>query len=347
MRPIYLLLILLLASCAGRKPAAVPAGELYTPRYAQGFRIDSIAGGGLCLCVSDPWQGAEGVERSVVVPRPLSRIVAMSSTHVAMLAAIGAGDCLAAVSGARFLTNPEARKLPDIGYGGNTDYEKLLGLRPDMVLLYGVDGASPMEKKLAELHIPCIYIGDYLEQSPLGKAEWMVALGMLTGKGPEAKAAFAKIAGRYEALRKAVAARGKRPKVMLNTPAGGAWLMPPKDSYMTRLIADAGGFYLGQANTSGSSRPIDMEEARVLAAQADYWLNADGPTLGDLRKKLPQFQGTGCLDRGDIFANNRRATPAGGNDFYESAIVHPDDVLADLIAIFNGGEPQNYYRRLR
>ena len=57
-----------------------------------------------------------------------------------------------------------------------------MSLDPDIVLLYGVNGASPVESKLRELDIPFIYIGDYLESSPLGKAEWMVALAEIVGR---------------------------------------------------------------------------------------------------------------------------------------------------------------------
>ena len=63
-----------------------------------------------------------------------------------------------------------------MGYDGNMNYERLLSLSPDIVLLFGVSGASAMEPKLRELGIPYAYMGEYLEQSPLGKAEWLVAV---------------------------------------------------------------------------------------------------------------------------------------------------------------------------
>ncbi len=65
--------------------------------------------------------------------------------------------------------------IGDVGYEGNINYELLLSLDPDLVLLNGVNGASSMESKLKELGIPFMYVGDYLEESPLGKAEWMVS----------------------------------------------------------------------------------------------------------------------------------------------------------------------------
>ena len=89
---------------------------------------------------------------------------------------------------------------------GYINYEVcLLSLDPDLVLLYGVNGASSMEGKLKELDIPFMYVGDYLEESPLGKAEWLVALSEVIGKRAEGEKVFAEIPVRYNVLKKKVA----------------------------------------------------------------------------------------------------------------------------------------------
>ena len=115
----------------------------------------------------------------------------MSSTHIAMLDAIGETGRVVGVSGIDYISNPDiqARRdsVGDVGYEGNINYELLLSLDPDLVLLYGVNGASSMEGKLKELDIPFMYVGDYLEESPLGKAEWLVALSEVIGNGRRAK----------------------------------------------------------------------------------------------------------------------------------------------------------------
>ena len=101
-----------------------------------------------------------------------------------MLDALGQADRVVGVSGRNYISNkyvtthPEA--VADIGFDGNIDYELLLAQRPDLVLLFGVSGASGMESKLLEMGIPFCYIGEYLEESPLGKAEWLVAIAEIT-----------------------------------------------------------------------------------------------------------------------------------------------------------------------
>ena len=123
------------------------------------------------------------------------------------------------VSGLDFITNPtvQARRdsVGDVGYEGNVNYELLLSLDPDIVLLYGVSSASSMEGKLRELGIPYMYVGDYLEESPLGKAEWLVALSELAGMRQKGEEVFAGIPERYNALKKKIKAMEKAPaKVM-------------------------------------------------------------------------------------------------------------------------------------
>lgn len=116
---------------------------------------------------------------------------------------------------------------------------------------FGVNGASAMESKLKELGIPFMYVGDYLEESPLGKAEWLVALSEVVGKRAKGEKVFADIPIRYNALKQKVSgAVLDAPSVMLNTPYGDSWFMPSTENYAVRLITDAGGDYIYKKNTA-------------------------------------------------------------------------------------------------
>lgn len=363
MKKIYLLLLLSLIILSECGPRSANSGTdltetVYSPEYASGFEIKGADGKeSVMLDISNPWQGADSVSSRLFIARggesapsgfdgqvlegEARRIVAMSSTHVAMLAALDASDRIAGVSGIDYITDPEIQRrrgeIADVGYEGNIDFEALVGADPDLVLLYGVSGASSMEGKLRELGIPYVYIGDYLEESPLGKAEWIVALAEITGLRKMGKETFADIAGRYEALKKRVADTIiDSPAVMLNVPYGDSWFMPSAESYMARLISDAGGDYIYKKNTGNTSTPIDLEEAWMLASQADMWLNLDHmSSLEELAGKCPRFTNIRCFRNGDVFNNTRRANKAGGNDFYESGIVNPDIMLRDLVKIFH------------
>lgn len=219
------------------KPAAVP------PRPAAAPHSPTL------LTIRNPWQGARGVEQQVLILRgdatapagfegtvvraPLRRVVCLSSSFVAMFDALGEIARVKGVSGIDYLSNAYVAEhracgeVRDVGPDTNLDYELLAAMRPDAVLLYGVTGANSVaEAKLAELGIPYIYIGDYTETSPLGKAEWLVAVAELCDRRAEGEALFGRIEARYEARRAQVAAYVEerapdiacRPRVLLNTP---------------------------------------------------------------------------------------------------------------------------------
>ena len=352
------ILLLALVGCAGGGAASDPFTEVrYRPNYASGFTIVAEPDHqSTLLRTHTPWQGADkqcsellirrGGEpipssyKGQVIEGDAQRVVCLSSSYVALFDAIGEVDAVVGVSGLPFITNPAIRakgdRVADIGYDSNLNYELLLSVAPDLVLLYGVSNASEMEHKLRELKIPYLYMGEYLEQSPLGKAEWMVFAAELLGRRAVGEERFASLPERYEALRALAATAQQRPKVMLNTPYRESWYMPSVDNYIVRLIGDAGGDYIYPQNEGTTSVVIDLEEAYLLCAEADCWLNF-GPldTRADLQRQFPRFAHVDCVRRGAIYNNNRRATAAGGNDFWESGVVHPDLVLRDLIRILH------------
>lgn len=286
------------------------------------------------------------------------RIVAMSSTHVAMLVAMGMADRVVGASGSAWLTSPEilssAQAVVDVGYEGAIDYEALAAVRPDLVTLSAVNGPSTMEGKLDELGIPYVYIGDYTEQSPLGKAEWVVAMGEIAGDPARGREAFGDLPERYARWRDlasgAIGASGRVP-VMVNAPYGDSWMVPPDDSYMVRLIADAGGEVMAP-NPTRAARAIDMEEAWTLTRGAAIWLNPGTATsLDEVRRMAPKVSSAPVVREGRVWNNTRMMSSSGGNPFFERGVMEPDVVLADLIGIFHpeltqGREPV-YYMRLK
>ena len=365
---------IVVAAC-GRKSVSLEDFDkpVYMLEYASGFDIQGAdSKQSVLLTVTNPWQGADGIAVQLFIARDgetapegfdgqvlegdADRIVAMSSTHIAMLDAIGEVDRVVGVSGIDYISNPDiqARRdsVGDVGYEGNINYELLLSLDPDLVLLYGVNGASSMEGKLKELDIPFMYVGDYLEESPLGKAEWMVAVAETVGRRVQAERVFDSIPERYHALKDKVAREVlDAPSVMLNTPYGDSWFMPSAGSYAVRLIEDAGGDYIYKKNTGNASTPVDMEEAYLLASAADLWLNVGmASTLGEVKAACPKFADTRCFRNGYVYNNNARTNAAGGNDYFESGVVHPELVLRDLIKIFHPElveEDFVYYKRLK
>lgn len=376
---ILALTVLLAAGCGGSATRSAEdfTVEAYTPEYASGFDIRGTEKDAATLItVRNPWQGAGDVEQHLLVLRdgakapagfdaqvvkaPVRHVVCMSSSHVAMFDAIGEVRRVSGVSGIDYISNPYVNEhrycgeVRDVGYDTNLDFELLAAMRPDLILLYGVTGENTVVTgKLRELGIPYIYIGDYMEESPLGKAEWLMVAAELCDARDKGVETFRGIAGRYNALRATVAGtpRSTRPKVMLNTPYRDTWFMPSSRNFMVRLIEDAGGEYIYTENDSDSSVAVDLEEAYLLAMSADAWINVGAcNTLAELTARNPRFAGVPAVRNRRVFNNNRRQTPAGGSDFWESGVVRPDLVLRDLCAVFDPEAADTtelyYYKRL-
>lgn len=345
------------ASCGGSADKAAHNDSdtlrpLYEARYARRFALLTDDRGPV-LRVMNPWQGADSVvydyrlvadTSSVALQAgeirwPVRSAVCMSSTHVAFLDAVGHVDAVKGVSGLDFISNPavHAAGVRDVGYDNNLNYETIVALRPDVVFIYGLTGENGAVAKLEQLGVPVVYIADYLENDPLGRAEWIVPFGLLTGDMDAAVSGFMHTENEYKTVGELVAASvdaGNRPKVMLNAPFKDVWYLPGDRIYIVRLLDDAGADYLGKGEDSDVSRPVSAEKALLLMAEADFWLNPGmARDMAQLKADNRRFATLSVVRRGKVYNNNARLTPMGGSDFWESGAVRPDVVLADMVGI--------------
>lgn len=360
----------LVSGCSGSAEHSLSdfTTSVYTPSYASGFDIRGTEkDASTLITVRNPWQGGNQVEQHLILLRgkaqapengelqavkaPVRRVVCMSSSHIALFDATGQVDRVVGVSGLDYIANPRIRQraqqgeVRDVGYDTNLNFELLAALQPDLVLLYGISGENTtITGKLRELGIPYLYIGDYVEESPLGKAEWLVAAAELCDRREAGADTLRRIASRYNAIKTRLDPADARPKVMLNTPYRDTWFMPSTRSYMVRLIEDAGGSYVYTKNHSNASVAVDLEEAYLLAHEADFWINVGAcNSLGELTAQNPKFADVPAVVDRCVWNNNRRQTPGGGSDFWESGVVRPDVILRDLRTILCGGSDSTYY----
>lgn len=386
MRKTLLLFLFVLASalagCGGRggnrgsaDTTDILAGldTIYAPQYAAGFTIFSH-GNSSILSVRNPWQGANGVQINmfishngelppagfdgITIAAPLRKVVCMSSSYIAFIDMLGELDAICGVSGARYISNTDIAhryaigEVRDVGHDTHMNYEVLAALDPDVVFVYGVAGENKqVTRKMDEMGIPHFYIGEYVEQSPLGKAEWLVAFGEMFGRRGQATERFGRIADEYNRVHKLVvdyynfaeklaSSHGRkntivRPGVMLNAPYRDSWFVPGDRSYMVQLIGDAGGRYVCAGEDSDQSRPISGESAYIYAASADVWINpGQVASMQELKGLNPRFADIPSVRNRRVYNNNRRTTPGGGSDFWETGAVRPDIVLKDMVKVF-------------
>lgn len=356
-RYLLVITITLMLSCgSAQKHTAGDSG--YENAYAGGFSIERVGEHSSLLTVFNPWQGAKDVTMQLFVSRegelppvgfggtvvsaPLKSVVCMSSSYVAFIDALDETSTIKGVSGAQYIFNEKILSgvsrglIRDVGSDSALDYEAITVMRPDLVLVYGVSGESAaMSDKMRELGVQVAYIGEYLESHPLGKAEWIVFFGELFDRRDLAETIFNGIAERYEEAAELVKDAPSRPKALINSPYRDTWYMPSNDSYMVKLITDAGGA-TAYDNPSPQTVPVAAESAYVAAQEAAFWLNPGTATsVWQLIAENPRFKDTPPVRSGNIYNNNCRSTPGGGSDFWESGVLHQDIILRDLIRILH------------
>lgn len=370
-------LIFSLFSCNSTqiKPAEpTSSGTNLAINYAKGFTITNYTRYRK-IRVNNPWQKSEGVnfeyylvERGKEIPgeikgkqvigTPVKRVIFLSTSHIGFLNPLGETGSLVALSGSAFVSDPEVRKgielkkIADVGYDQGINYELILSLKPDLIMAYGVGGeVTGFINKLRDLGLNVILNGEYLEDSPLAKAEWIKFVGAFYNKEKEASDYFAFITTNYEAIRQKVGGSKHRPVVLTGLPYKDAWWMSGGKSNVATLIQDAGGEFLWQDNTSREAFVVSLEEVVIRSARADYWINCGTVnTINELVATDSRFLSFPQVRKKAIFNNNLMVSPGGGNDYWERGVVRPDLILADLVKIFHpeldSGKVFNFYKRI-
>ncbi len=366
--------VLLISACGNVENKEVTSG--FRDERENGFQIEELdkKTGLKKLIVSEPWEKAKEISFEYylinrnhevrdslkgrrIIKTPVERVVCLSTTHLAYLDALGENNAVVGISGSRYVSNPDIRKrmeqgrVPDVGYGQNLNYELIVDLKPDLVLLYGIGSeVMNLSHKLEELGIPSVMVAEYLEESPLGKAGWIRFMGTFFEKEEEADEYFTHVVEEYNRLKGLAAERIHKPKILVGSPYKDSWWVPGGNSYLANMIADAGGEYIGRNNPSHESYVISFENALDWGGRADIWIN-----MGNLSSKKEilaadqRFGSFKVFREGKLYNNINRLSIYGGNDFWESGTVNPHLILRDLIKIFHPGlieEELVYYKEI-
>jgi iron complex transport system substrate-binding protein len=311
--------------------------------------------------IIDPWQGANGVNQIyylvkkgsrlpewmdslAVIFVPVKKLICMSTTHVAMISALGEEKSLAGVSGINFIYSPAIQRnaekglVADVGYEASLNKELILKIAPDLIMIYGIGSeSSGYLGKIKELGIKVIINADYLETDPLGRAEWIKLFGALYSKDMLADSLFNIEVDEYTNLKSFIAKRTTvKPKVLLGLPFKDTWYISPGNSFISNLISDAGGDYLWRDTRSSVSMPYGIENVYIQGSKADYWLNIGSiNTRNEITNIDPRLNDLACFKNDNLFNNNKRITAKGGNDFWESGALYPHLLLKDIATILH------------
>lgn len=366
----FVLVSLLLLSCGGRTAHFIGSGDSLKFKYAT---LPSVVeyDGYTVVTLNNPWKAGKELHTYVLVPRdvevpfhlpkgtvirtPLERVVVFTTVHSSLMMALGCIDKIAGVADLKYIKIPwvqqqaKAGKIADCGDGMNPLIEKIIDLHPDAILI------SPFENsggygKLEEIDIPLFECAEYMEISPLARAEWMRIYGLLFGCQEKADKLFAEVDKNYNNLKKQAQDAGVGRTVLFDKIIGNSvWYVPGGRSTMGQMIQDAGGQYLWADDNHSGSLPLPFESVLVKALDADVWmLRYDSDKPMKLQQLLAEQEGYSQFEAyqtGEVYGCNVRTSL-----FYEEAPFRPDRLLSDFIQIMHPGikpaTPLKYYQKL-
>ncbi len=375
---IFLYLIICQVNCTpGKKrPAENPiSGKSIAVKYAKGFTITDHQDYRK-ITVNNPWQQSSGISFDYylvddgkeippeivgkeIIRTPVKSVICLSTSHVGFLSALHEINSLKALSGSGFVSDQEvqkavlSKKIVEIGYDQGINYELILSLKPDLIMAYGVGGeVTGFLNKLRDLGLNVILNGEYLEDSPLAKAEWIKFVGAFYNKEKESADYFSLIEKNYNEISQKVISVKYHPTVLTGLPYKDAWWMAGGHSSVAALIKDAGGEFLWRDNTSREAFVVSLEEVVVRSAKADFWINCGtANNIEEIIATDSRFSSFPQVKKKAIFNNNLQMSPGGGNDYWEMGVVRPDLILADLVKIFHpecdSGKVFNFYKRIQ
>ncbi len=354
-------LVVLMTSCSSRNSAAGHEGNDATamdsisrisPKYAKGFQVKYLDDMVL-LDINDPEnREAERFHFALTdkdfsgdVPEGYSRLnipvetaICMTSLQLSNFLKLDIPEKVVGITSTRHLHNEKMNrqlkegKTHKIGIEGNFDNEVIMALNPDVIFI------SPFKRggydAIRNVDIPMIPHLGYKELTPLGQAEWIKVIGLLTGNTEKANKEFSAMEKRYNDLKAMVDTVSYRPTVFSGEMRGGNWYAVGGKSFLAQLFHDAGGDYFLKDNEESGGVTLDYETVYTNAANADYWriVNSfDGDfDYNVLKEQDNRYTDFDAWKKHGVIYCNMKEVP-----FYEKMPIEPEVILADFIHVFH------------
>ena len=375
MKQLFLIVLTaLFVSCGGRRTmASQEAGDTVAFKYATLLTVvhhqDYTE-----VTLKNPWKEGMTLHRYLLVPAdgelpeelpegtlvrtPLSRSVIFTTVHCAMLMSFGKENCISGVADLKYIKIPwiqeqvKTGRIMDVGEGMSPMVEKIIDQRPDALFL------SPFENsggygRIEEIGIPIIECAEYMESSPLARAEWLRFYGMLFGCEQKADSLFAVVDSSYHALKNLVRSQESgvrsQPTVLVDKVTGSVWYVPGGKSTIGQMIHDAGGLYPWANDDHSGSVSLPFEAVLEKAGEADVWLfrySSDYDiTTDELLSEHHGYRQFRAFRNGQVYGCNVERSL-----FYEESPFRPDWLLGDFIHILHPDlsdlPPLKYYKKV-
>ena len=277
------------------------------------------------------------------IKTPISRVASMSSIYTTMIAQLKCEDKIIAIDNVDYYNNPfiqeQVKKgsIIELSKGPQVDIEKTIALQPDLFLTFGMGSPKDdVDKKLVQSSMPIAVSIDHLEETPLARAEWIKFFACFFNKESLADSLFQITEKKYKHLKNLAKTNLKKPSVLTEIKYGDAWYIPAGKSFIANLIEDAGGDYFWKEDAKTGSSAQSFETVYAKAKDCNIWINLYN--LNSKKELLSYDERYGLFKAcksNQLYNNNKTQNALGYSNYWETGITNPDEVLADLIAIFS------------
>lgn len=344
--------------------------------------------------IANPWKAGTMLHRYILIPKgkegdktvamlarrrstgarcttdtvrtPVERSAVFIAPHCQLMYELGCQQVIRGVCDLDYIYIPDVKKraaaagnaaagnsIVDCGSSMAPDIERIIALKPEAILL------SPFENsggygKLDKLHVPIIEAADYMESSPLGRAEWMKFYGMLFGNEegrvkreegksngisgscePKADSLFAKIEKEYLKLKAEAAGYPKGLSILTERKTGNVWYVPGGQSTIGILLKDANARYIFEDDEHSGSLAMSPEQILAKGKQVDVWafkyFGGAPLSQAQLLQEYDGYKALAAFSRGNIYQVDTSTVP-----YFELTSFHPELLLREFIILAHG-----------
>lgn len=362
--------ILLNSACSGTTKKE-SEGTPIQMRHARNITMQALGDSVTMVTLTNPWDSVKTMAKYLLVERgysatetlpkdaviihvPLQSTIVFSGVHASLITEFGVSDAIKGVCDAEYINDRFVKSgladgsITDCGPGTMPVTEKIVRLKPDALLLSPFEN-SDETTRFSRLGINVILTADYMETTPLGRAEWVRFYGRLFGKSEKADSLFDEVEKNYKTLKKKAEKVKAKPSVLFDRPYGGIWDVPTSGSVTGILINDAGGSNPFSKYNQGGSAHLSPEEVVHTARKSDIWLVRHiEPNLSmkDLANENTLFTKIKAYRNGNVYgADTMNVT------LFDDGAFHPNKVLLEMVLLLhpeicNPDEKLRYYKKL-
>ena len=324
---------------------------------AKGFSIKNYDGYSI-VTVKNPWPKAtktyqyilkkkngivpDSLKNNTIVNVPIQSIVVTSTTHIPSLEMLNEEKTLVGFPNLNYISSEkirdliDAKKVKDIGINQSLNTEVLIDLQPNVIIGYGLDNNNPTLDNLEKSGLKVLLNGDWNEQTPLGKAEWIKFFGALYNKQEKANEIFSKIEKEYLKTIEIAKKATSKPTILAGDIFEGKWYLPSGTSWGSLILKQAKSNYLWQVTSGTGSLSLSFETVFEKAKNADFWITSGQfSTLKEMTEANPHYAQFKAFQTKKVYSFAGRKGKTGGILYYELAPNRPDIVLKDLVKILH------------